>query len=89
MPQTFSKRRAPKATAPSGLEVAVSGEKEQAWVQSHWREYVGQWVTLDGARLLGVAPVAREALEMARARGVWAPFLVHVAEPSDLPFGGW
>ena len=89
MPQTISKRRALKATVSSGLDVEMTGEKEQAWVRSHWREHVGRWVALDGACLLGAAPTAREALDMARARGVSAPFLVQIAEPSELPFGGW
>ena len=35
------------------------------------------------------SPSSREALEQARALGVFSPFLVHVTEPSELPFGGW
>jgi len=66
-----------------------SGAREQEWVRSHWQEYAGRWVALDGSRLVADAAGAREALEKARAAGVVSPFLVHVAEPSELPFGGW
>jgi hypothetical protein len=44
---------------------------------------------LDGSRLVAEAAGAREALEKARTSGVISPFLVHVTEPSELPFGGW
>jgi hypothetical protein len=89
MPHPFSRRRARKAVVPAGSGMAASGAREQEWVRSHWREYAGRWVALDGARLVAEATGAREALEKARAAGVVSPFLVHVAEPSELPFGGW
>jgi hypothetical protein len=89
MPRAFSKRRPSRATGSAGSGISTSGEREQEWVRSHWREYAGRWVALDGSRLVGEATVAREALEQARALGVFSPFLVHVTEPSELPFGGW
>lgn len=89
LPQGFSKPRPARATGSAGSGISTSGAREQEWVQSHWREYAGRWVALDGNRLVGEATVAREALEKARALGVFSPFLVHVTEPSELPFGGW
>lgn len=74
------------STAP---EEVVSGEKEMEWLRSHWREYVDRWVVLDGDRLVAESASAREAAEKARAIGFSAPFIIHVTEPSDLPFGGW
>jgi uncharacterized protein (DUF433 family) len=67
----------------------VSGARELAWLRSHWQEYVDRWVVLDGDRLVAESASAREAAEEARALGFSAPFIVHVTEPSDLPFGGW
>jgi hypothetical protein len=32
------------------------------WLRAHAREYPGQWVALDGGRLLGVAPDLKELL---------------------------
>ena len=48
-------------------------------------------IATDEIRGLGWQPStgAREALEKARSIGVPSPFLVHVTEPSELPFGGW
>jgi len=88
-PKVFSKRRGPNTTVSANSDLATSGESAQEWIRSHWREYAGLWVALDGSRLVGEARGAREALEKARASGVVAPFLVHVTEPSELPFGGW
>lgn len=89
MPHAFAKRRAPKIAFSASSNIGVSGAREQDWVRSHWREYAGRWVALDGSRLVAEASGSREALEKARASGVVSPFLVHVAEPSELPFGGW
>jgi len=89
LPHAFSRRRPPKAAVSAGSDTATSGVREQEWVRSHWREYAGRWVALDGSRLVAEATGAREALEKARAVGVVSPFLVHVTEPSELPFGGW
>jgi hypothetical protein len=89
MQKLISRRRPSGATNSSASDTATSGAQEQAWIESHWREYLGRWVALDGSRLLGEAAGPREALEKARALGVSAPFLMHVTEPSDLPFGGW
>jgi hypothetical protein len=89
MPQMFRRRRTHSATVFTEADLATSGEREQEWVRSHWREHVGNWVALDRGRLIAEATHAREALEKARAAGVLSPFLVHVTEPSELPFGGW
>jgi hypothetical protein len=67
----------------------IPGAREQEWLRTHWREYVGRWVALDGDRLIGQAVRARDAMDQARAAGVASPFLIHVIEPSELPFGGW
>ncbi len=35
---------------------------EFAWLRDHAREHVGQWVVLDGSRLLGVAQDLKDLL---------------------------
>lgn len=87
--QMLSGRRTPKNAGQAHARASASGANEQEWVRSHWREYTGLWVALDGSRLVGVGTGARLALEQARALGVVSPFLVRVTEPSELPFGGW
>lgn len=64
-------------------------EREQAWIRAHREEYMGQWVALDGDRLVAHGANAREVYLAARAAGVSVPFMEHVRN-SDEPFcGGW
>lgn len=64
-------------------------ERERAWVEAHRDEYLGQWVALDGDRLLAHGTNAREVAEVARAAGVKSPFVEQIM-PSLEPFmGGW
>jgi hypothetical protein len=65
------------------------GVREHEWVRSNSQEYAGKWVALMGSRLIAVAEGAREAMEKAKAAGVRAPFLVHLPDVAELPFGGW
>jgi hypothetical protein len=37
-------------------------EAEFAWLREHATEYAGQWVALDGARVLATAPKLQELL---------------------------
>ncbi|MGO9274072.1 MAG: hypothetical protein ACLQOO_28185 [Terriglobia bacterium] len=89
MRPAFSERPAQQAAAATASDMDNTGTREQEWLRTHWREYVGLWVALDGDRLIGQAVRARDAMDQARAAGVAAPFLIHVMEPSELPFGGW
>ena len=58
------------------------------WVDEHRDEYLGQWVALDGDRLVSYGRDAKKVYEEARAAGVQSPFLKRVTK-DDLPFGGW
>lgn len=62
---------------------------EQAWLREHQAEYQGQWVVLEGDRLISHGPDAKAVIEEARAAGITRPFLVQVTLPDDLPWGGW
>ncbi len=48
------------------------------WIRNHFAEYEGQWVALDGDRLLAYGTSAREVLESAKAVEEKYPFLVKV-----------
>ena len=89
MLQMFRRRRTFGGAVSVTVESVASGVREQEWLRSHWREYAGKWVALNGGNLVAAAAGAREVLEKARAAGIRSPFLVHVTEPSELPFGGW
>jgi hypothetical protein len=62
--------------------------QEMRWLKEHRAEYVGQWVALDGDRLLAHGTNSREVREEARKSGVELPLVVEI-EADDLPFGGW
>jgi len=63
--------------------------REMRWIKEHKREYAGQWVALDGDRLLCHGMNPKEVFDAADQSGVEDPFFVHL-EPADaLPFGGW
>jgi hypothetical protein len=62
---------------------------EQQWVQRNGGQYKGEWVVLDGDRLVGHGPDPKEFYDLARAQGVKSPFVVHLPTGDELPFGGW
>ena len=67
---------APKVRRSAHGKVDLS--KESEWVRQHRDEYRGQWVVLDGDRLIGHAASSDEVtvfVEQARAEGVRAPFI--------------
>ena len=64
-------------------------EREQRWLDEHRDEYLGQWVALEGDRLLASGPDGRAVYEAARAAGVRAPLVTRVEPRDELPFAGW
>ncbi|MDQ3684598.1 MAG: DUF5678 domain-containing protein [Acidobacteriota bacterium] len=64
-------------------------ERERAWIEANRDEYLGQWVALDGDKLLAHGHDAREVADAARGQGVTAPFMEHIRPKDNLPFGGW
>jgi hypothetical protein len=62
---------------------------EMEWLKQNGPQYEGQWVALEGARLLSHGPDALEVLKEARAQGVASPLLVEIPLGPELPFGGW
>lgn len=78
----------------TSLEVRKSSRtvdltKEQEWLSQHQDEYIGQWVVLEGDRLVGHGADPRPIVAQARAEGVKAPF-VHFIDDNSEPFvGGW
>ena len=64
-------------------------DDERAWVEAHREEFLGQWVALDGGNLVAHGSDARAVYDEARARGLDAPYLVHVMPKVDAYVGGW
>ena len=62
---------------------------ERAWIKEHRDEYLGQWVALDGDRLIARGTDAKEVYDEARKQGITAPYLVHVTPKVEAYVGGW
>jgi hypothetical protein len=64
--------------------------KSLRWLHESRKKYSGQWVALDGDRLIASEPTAKEVYSKARAEGVQIPFVELVTEPESMPLtGGW
>ena len=64
--------------------------KSLRWLGENREKYSGQWVALDGDRLIASGPAAREVYSKARAEGVEIPFVELVTDQEPvLSTGGW
>jgi hypothetical protein len=63
--------------------------KERLWLREHGREFIGQWVLLDGDRFVGQGPDPRPIVAQARAVGVASPFVELISEEKAPFVGGW
>ena len=62
---------------------------EMKWLAEHASEYVGQWVALDGDRLIAYGSDAKVVYAAARDAGVSLPLVEFVEEPDGPPFAGF
>ena len=60
------------------------------WIDEHRAQFAGQWVAMDGARLIASGPDARAVYKEARSQGIEVPFVdkVVAVEPEGI-WGGW
>jgi Family of unknown function (DUF5678) len=60
------------------------------WLDENRDRYSGQWVALDGDRLIASGSTAKEVYSKAKAEGIDIPFVELVTAPESGPFaGGW
>lgn len=65
-------------------------QKRMNWLKANQAEYGGQYVVLDGDRLLGVAPNYPEGRKIAEECGVPGAFVNYLSRPDEKGFtGGW
>ncbi len=67
----------------------IDSTKQREWLQEHQHEYVGQWIVLDGDRLVGNGNDPLPIAEQAKAQGVKIPFVHFVRDESEPFWGGW
>jgi len=64
-------------------------EREMRWLSEHRGEYIGQWVALDGDRLVSHDEDLGKVFDAARAQGVKVPFTAFIEDPDQPSMGGW
>lgn len=67
----------------------VDLSKEHEWLRQHKHEYVGQWVVLDGNRLVGHGSDPLPFFRQAKAEGVKLPFVHFIRDESEIFWGAW
>ena len=64
--------------------------RELQWLREHRREYAGQWVAIDGDRLVAHDLDADKFFADVKNSGVRDPLFAHLEPVDDHPFaGGW
>jgi hypothetical protein len=58
------------------------------WIEAHREEFIGEWVALDGGKLLAHGFDARTVYDEARAQGVDSPYLDQVLPKIEAYIGG-
>jgi hypothetical protein len=73
-----------------GSQGAARSARSLQWLDENRKRYSGQWVALDGDRLIASGPTAIEVYSKAESEGFETPFVELVTEPEPSPFtGGW
>lgn len=67
----------------------IDRSREMAWIAEHESEYAGQWVALDGDRLIAHGDDPMAFKEKVQAEGVEIPFIVHIRKETGPFMGGW
>lgn len=62
--------------------------RERQWIKEHKHEYAGQWVALDGDRLIAASPIQQEVWDAVSADGATLPLVHRISSPDDLPYIG-
>jgi hypothetical protein len=69
-------------------EVVVCGQNaSEAWLRDHSKEYVGNWVALNGSTLVASGPNGKDVYNKARTAGVKRPVLMRITHKGN-PSGG-
>lgn len=71
---------------PADTERDAQGLRALEWMRQHRKQYGGQWVALDGDRLLAAGPNAQEVYAAAIAAGVAVPMIDYLEPVDALPF---
>jgi hypothetical protein len=90
--QTLQEAEPVKAKPPLDKRVPcepmLDRTREMKWIEEHKHEYAGQWVALDGDRLIVASPIRAEISAAVKADGAELPLIHRIASPDEpLPIG--
>jgi Family of unknown function (DUF5678) len=92
----LDERRAERASQPAKAprdkrlpnRPAVDDTRERAWIEEHRHEYAGQWVALDGDRLVAASPNQAEVWAAVKEDGAKLLLVCRIPAPDEpLPIG--
>jgi hypothetical protein len=63
--------------------------RENEWLRNHRDEYAGQWVALDGKKLIASGDDLKEVVKTARELGAPDALMLRVESRDALPFAGF
>lgn len=64
-------------------------KKEEQWLKENSCKYKGEWVVLDGSRLVGHGSDPRPIVAKARSEGVITPFVEFIRDETEPFTGAW
>jgi hypothetical protein len=84
-----AERKSPKSTLDKRVPPipVPDSAREMRWITDHQREYAGQWVALDGDRLIAHGPNHDEVWAAAEADGAYLPMIVFIEDPDKIYAG--
>jgi hypothetical protein len=60
---------------------APDSTREMKWLREHRREYIGQWIALDGNRLIAHDTDHQKVYAAAKADGAYLPLITYIEDP--------
>jgi hypothetical protein len=67
---------------------ALDDTREREWIKKHRQEYAGQWVALDGDRLIAASPNQADVWAAVKDDGAKLPLVARIrASDEPLPIG--
>jgi hypothetical protein len=91
-PLTASEEVEQNGAAGSPIRVVPvrSFDEERTWISQHREEYRGQFVALEGTRLLAQGNDEGDVIDRARSAGIRAPFVAYIeTEEEERYVSGW
>jgi hypothetical protein len=63
---------------------------ERLWIEQNRGAFTGQWVAVEGDRLVAAGTDALKVFTAAKSEGIESPFVVHILSDDSQPFvPGW